>query len=66
MEKPLERGQADGGLREIVVFMTIEQLRLYGPIALREYLKRTQRAPRTTGEVVTFGHQETLPSGGGS
>lgn len=62
-EKPLERGQAHGGLQEqekglIVVFMTRAQLEAYGPLALREWLKRTHRAPRTTGEVVAFGHQE--------
>ena len=44
---------------EIVVFLSLEQLRLYGPIALREYLKRTQRAPRTTGSVVEWGHDAT-------
>lgn len=52
---------------QIILFQTLDELRILGPIALREWLKRN-RPPRVggVGVVVPFrGHQEAMASEAG-
>jgi hypothetical protein len=56
---PPERGQATGGLGccgdcEVTGMLTLEQLRLYGPLDVRERLKRVMPS-RGCGQVLEFG-----------
>ena len=55
----------------IVVFATMDELRVWGPVALREWLKRNRpvgRELRCTGQVVEFDrwHQEAASKGAGA
>jgi hypothetical protein len=58
------------GTGMIVVFATLEELRVWGPIALREWLKRNRPPGRRlccTGQVLEFapgGHQTAIASEG--
>jgi len=68
-KSPEERAGSPGALLpregQIVIFATMDELRVFGPIALREWLKRNRppgRALRRVGDVVEFrgAHQEAL------
>ena len=56
-------GVAAPRLGTVVYFQTMDELRVFGPVALREWIKRNRplaRGPRRTGEVLEFlgaGHQ---------
>ena len=78
-KQPEERAGSSGSLvhREavIVIFQTMDELRIWAPVALREWLKRNRPQGRQllrTGRVLEWGaHQETLSNssvseGGGS
>jgi hypothetical protein len=78
--KPAERAGSTGrenrlnaGRREavLIVFLNMEELRVYGEVAIREYLKHRPPRPKgvRTGQVVEFvlgGHQIALSSEGES
>jgi len=63
-ESPPGSGQ---GMGTLIVFATLDELRLWGPLAVREMLKRARR-PQVTGvaQLVEFvGHQTALSRGDG-
>jgi hypothetical protein len=53
-ETPAPGGSRGGGGGLIVVFATLAELQVLGPIALREYLKRRRRLGGPRGQVVEF------------
>jgi len=56
---------------QIIIFSTLDELRVWGPVATREWLKRNRpqgRQLRDTGQVVEFArwHQEAASKGEGA
>jgi hypothetical protein len=67
VDDPVSGCSRNWGEGVTIIFLTLDDLRQYGPLALREYLKRQQRPkPQRAAQVVEFVPHQAAAIGGGS